>query len=93
MNTSALVAAAATSLLATLATLAAAPATAQTKEKCYGISTAGQNDCSSLSGSHSCAGQSKTSKDANEWMYVAKGTCNSLKGLTVDQAKAKAVKG
>jgi uncharacterized membrane protein len=62
------------------------------KEKCYGIVKAGQNDCSNLSGSHSCAGQSKTDMDANEWKYVAKGTCKELKGLSVDEAKAKAKK-
>jgi uncharacterized membrane protein len=28
--------------------------------------------------------------DVNEWKYVAKGTCASLKGLTADAAKAKA---
>ena len=29
------------------------------KEKCFGIAKAGQNDCSNLSGTHSCAGQAK----------------------------------
>jgi len=62
------------------------------KEKCYGIAKAGQNDCSNLSGSHSCAGQAKTDMDANEWKYVAKGTCKEMKGLTADEAKAKAKK-
>ncbi|WP_374562808.1 DUF2282 domain-containing protein [Ideonella sp.] len=62
------------------------------KEKCYGIVKAGQNDCSNLNGSHSCAGQSKTDMDANEWKYVAKGTCKDLKGLSVDEAKAKTKK-
>ncbi|MGH6640972.1 MAG: BufA1 family periplasmic bufferin-type metallophore [Polaromonas sp.] len=69
--------------------LVAAPAVAQEKEKCYGITTAGQNDCANLSGSHSCAGQSKVSADVNEWKYVAKGTCASMKGLTAAQAKEK----
>jgi uncharacterized membrane protein len=62
------------------------------KEKCYGIVKAGQNDCANLSGSHSCAGQSKTDMDANEWKYVAKGTCKSMNGLTVEEAKAKTKK-
>lgn len=91
MNQSALVAAAAATLLTTL--MAAQPAVAQTKEKCYGIAAAGQNDCANLSGSHSCAGQSKTSNDVNEWKYVAKGTCASMKGMTADEAKAAAKKG
>ncbi len=59
------------------------------KEKCYGIVKAGQNDCSNLSGSHSCAGQAKTDMDVNEWKYVAKGTCKDLKGLSAAEAKAK----
>ena len=87
MNQRALIAAAAASLLSTL--LVSAPAAAQEKEKCYGISVAGQNDCANLSGTHSCAGQSKVSADANEWKYVAKGTCASMKGMTADAAKEK----
>lgn len=60
------------------------------KEKCFGIAQAGANDCANLSGTHSCAGQAKTSMDANEWKYVPQGTCKNLKGLTLDEAKAKA---
>lgn len=59
------------------------------KEKCYGIASAGQNDCASLSGSHSCAGQAKVDGDAAEWKYVAKGTCASVKGLSAEEAKKK----
>lgn len=62
------------------------------KEKCYGIAKAGQNDCANLSGSHSCAGQAKSDNDPNEWKYVAKGTCKSMKGMTAEEAKAKAKK-
>ncbi len=57
------------------------------KEKCYGIAKAGQNDCANLSGSHSCAGQSKVDGDPGEWKYVAKGTCKDMKGMTADEAK------
>jgi uncharacterized membrane protein len=60
------------------------------KEKCYGIAKAGQNDCANLTGTHSCAGQAKADNDANEWKYVAKGTCKTMKGMTADEAKAKA---
>jgi uncharacterized membrane protein len=59
------------------------------KEKCFGIAKAGQNDCANLSGSHSCAGQSKVDNDAGEWKYVAKGTCAAMKGLSADEAKMK----
>ena len=62
------------------------------KEKCYGVVKAGQNDCANLNGSHSCAGQSKTDMDANEWKYVAKGTCKSLSGLSAEEAKTKTKK-
>jgi uncharacterized membrane protein len=50
------------------------------KEKCYGIAKAGQNDCATASGSHSCAGQSKKDKDPAEWKFVAKGTCEKAGG-------------
>ncbi len=62
------------------------------KEKCFGIAKAGQNDCANLSGTHSCAGQSKLDNDAGEWKYVAQGTCKAMKGLSADEAKAKAKK-
>ena len=58
------------------------------KEKCFGVTKAGQNDCASLSGSHSCAGQSKADMDKTEWKYVAKGSCKGMKGLSQDEAKA-----
>lgn len=87
MNQHAMIAAAAVSLLSTL--LVATPVAAQSKEKCYGIAQAGQNDCASFSGLHSCAGQTKASNDIADWKYVAKGTCAGMKGLTAAQAKAK----
>ena len=71
---------------------AAAEDKAAAKEKCYGITKAGQNDCANLSGSHSCAGQSKLENDAGEWKYVGKGTCKDMKGLSADEAKAKTKK-
>jgi uncharacterized membrane protein len=65
---------------------------AATKEKCYGIAKAGQNDCANLSGTHSCAGQSKADNGADEWKYVAKGTCAQLGGKSADEAKKAAGK-
>jgi uncharacterized membrane protein len=59
------------------------------KEKCFGIAKAGQNDCANLSGSHSCAGQSKVDMAADEWKYVAKGTCKDMKGKTEAEVKGK----
>ncbi len=84
-----LLAASASALMSTL--MAAAPAAAQdsAKEKCYGVANAGQNDCASVSGSHSCAGQSKVDMDKMEWKYVAKGTCKALKGFSLEEVKKK----
>ena len=90
MNQRAIVAAAAASLLSSL--LVATPVLAQSKEKCYGIAKAGQNDCANLSGTHSCAGQSKLDNDKGEWKYVAKGSCKQMMGLTADEAKMAAGK-
>lgn len=59
------------------------------KEKCFGVTKAGQNDCASLSGSHSCAGLAKADMSADEWRYVAKGTCKGMSGLSAEEAKAK----
>ncbi len=50
------------------------------KEKCFGVAKAGKNDCANATGSHSCAGQSKTTMAPEEWNYVAKGTCEGMKG-------------
>jgi uncharacterized membrane protein len=50
------------------------------KEKCFGVAKAGQNDCASTTGAHSCAGQAKKDNDANEWKFVAKGTCAKMGG-------------
>jgi uncharacterized membrane protein len=62
------------------------------KEKCFGIAKAGQNDCANLSGTHSCAGQNKTDMGADEWKYVAAGTCKDMNGMSEADAKAKAKK-
>jgi uncharacterized membrane protein len=48
------------------------------KERCYGISQAGKNDCAAGPGT-TCAGTSKTDYQGNAWKYVAKGTCTTIK--------------
>lgn len=45
------------------------------KEKCFGIAKAGKNDCKAVTGSHSCAGQSKADNDPNEFKLVDAGAC------------------
>ncbi len=55
------------------------------KDKCYGISKAGQADCATSK--HACAGQSKADNDPMDWKYVTKGTCESVGGkLTAPKA-------
>ncbi len=83
-DTSKLIAGAVASLL--LSTTAVA-ADKKAEEKCFGIAKAGANDCANLSGTHSCAGQANADNSADEWKYVAKGTCASLGGKTADEAK------
>ena len=57
----------------------AGPVKAQpSKDKCYGISLAGKNDCAAGAGT-TCAGTSKRNYQGNAWKYVAKGTCTSIK--------------
>jgi len=85
MNQRAMIAATAAAVMSL--SMMAVPAAAQEKEKCFGIAKAGQNDCASVTGAHSCAGQSKVDMDKMEWKYVAKGTCKSMKGMSLDEAK------
>lgn len=69
--------AAALSLIA--ASAQAAPAAAQPgKDKCYGVSMAGKNDCAAGAGT-TCAGTSKVDYQSNAWKYVDKGTCAAMK--------------
>ena len=66
--------------LGTVNTVGAADAAKTPQDKCFGIAKAGQNDCATANGSHSCSGQAKKDMDTNEWKYVAKGTCEKLGG-------------
>ena len=47
-------------------------------EKCAGIVKAGKNDCGTKA--HSCAGQASKDAQADEWVYVPKGTCEKIVG-------------
>ena len=58
-----------------------APAQAASKEKCYGVSLAGQNDCAAGPGT-SCAGTSKTDYQANAWKLVPAGSCGETVSKT-----------
>lgn len=52
-------------------------AQAQAKEKCYGVSLAGENDCAAGAGT-TCAGTSTVDYQGNAWTLVAAGTCDSI---------------
>jgi uncharacterized membrane protein len=82
--------AATSALLGALAV--AAGAVAQTKdpdmsgkEKCYGISKAGKNDCAA--GAHSCAGQSTKDGDKSSFIAVPAGLCARLEGGSTTAGK------
>jgi len=77
LNSKAMIAVALAGLMGSSALMAAdAPKT----EKCYGIAKAGQNDCATKNGSHSCAGQGKKDNDPNEWKKVPAGSCEKMGG-------------
>ena len=46
------------------------------KEKCYGVSLAGKNDCAAGPGT-SCAGTSVVDYQGNAWTYVDAGSCET----------------
>ena len=56
---------------------AATTASAQAKEKCYGVSLAGQNDCAAGPGT-TCAGTSTVDYQGNAWTLVDAGTCEGI---------------
>ena len=62
---------------AALATQLAAPAHAQAKEKCFGVSLAGENDCAAGPGT-TCAGTSTVDYQGNAWTFVDAGTCAEI---------------
>lgn len=61
------------------------PANAQAKEKCYGISLAGQNDCAAGPGT-TCAGTSTIDYQGNAWTLVPGGDCEKygVEGQTAE---------
>lgn len=71
--------------LAVSATAEMSPASAQAKEKCYGISLAGQNDCAAGPGT-TCAGTSTVDYQGNAWKLVPAGDCEKY-GVEESQAE------
>ncbi len=62
---------------AALSATMSAPAAAQAKEKCYGVSLAGKNDCAAGPGT-TCAGTSTVDYQGNAWTLVEAGTCTEI---------------
>lgn len=52
-------------------------AVAAKKEKCFGVSLKGQNDCAAGPGT-TCQGSSTVDYQGNAWKFVAGGTCTSI---------------
>ncbi len=66
------------SAMAAAMTAAVAPAAhAAGKEKCYGVSLAGKNDCAAGPGT-TCAGTSTVDYQGNAWTLVPAGTCADI---------------
>jgi len=64
-------------IAAALSATMTAPAHAQAKEKCYGVSLAGKNDCAAGPGT-TCAGTSSVDYQGNAWTLVDAGTCAEI---------------
>lgn len=77
MTTTAKTLAVAGAVAAALSTQIAGPANAQAKEKCFGISLAGKNDCAAGPGT-TCAGTSSVDYQGNSWTFVDAGTCGDI---------------
>ncbi len=73
LKTAALVGAVAASFSAVTVT----EAHAQSKEKCFGVSLAGKNDCAAGPGT-TCAGTSTVDYQGNAWTLVDAGTCTEI---------------
>ena len=67
----------ATAVTAALTAHTTTAAHAGAKEKCYGISLAGQNDCAAGAGT-TCAGTSTVDYQGNAWTLVDAGTCAEI---------------
>ena len=59
------------------------------KEKCYGVSLAGENDCAAGPGT-TCAGTSTIDYQGNAWTLVPKGTCTTMELPAQENGTARA---
>jgi uncharacterized membrane protein len=64
----------AAALSSALVTAVSTSAQAGAKEKCYGVSLKGQNDCAAGAGT-TCAATAKVDYQGNAWKLVEQGAC------------------
>jgi len=91
-NSNILIANAIAGLLALECAAAANSAFAADDVRCYGVAKAGQNACNNNPAQHTCASRAKTSNDANDFIYVPKGSCLKIGG-SLEPAESKAKPG
>ena len=48
------------------------------RERCYGVASAGQNDCGTSQ--HACAGRAVHDRASDEWVSLPAGTCARIAG-------------
>ena len=77
MSTTTKTLAVAGAVAAALSATMTVPAQAQSKEKCYGVSLAGENDCAAGPGT-TCQGTSTVDYQGNAWTLVDAGTCTEI---------------
>lgn len=53
------------------------PSEAASREKCYGVSKAGKNDCAAGAGT-TCVGTSKVDYQGNAWKFTKVGKCEKI---------------
>ena len=61
---------------------------AQAKEKCFGVSLAGENDCAAGAGT-TCAGTSTVDYQGNAWTLVPAGSCEGMDLPTMADGSAR----
>ncbi len=64
-------------VIAALSVASVSTASAGAKEKCYGVSLAGKNDCKAGAGT-TCAGTSKVDYQGNAFKMVDSGSCMTM---------------
>ncbi len=83
MKKSSMILASALLAASSLASIDVASAAGAGKDKCYGISLAGENDCAAGPGT-TCAGTSTVDYQGNAWTLVPEGTCEAITLTTED---------